>query len=323
MPAQPREDSAIGRPPWGYTTVRADGVTELMPTTEGRTWVPRIFTMITEGMSAARVAEVLDQNRVRSHAPSGRWHETTIVKMIHRETYSGQRARSGRDPLGVEPLVSRELWDKAQAALAARARGGGAGNGKSLLTKVNCGHPDCPGDGSWPMYRVKNRQGHLYYRCAGRSPQRKGCGAPLIPMADLDNLVLNFASYWDTHPYVIQRFIPGNEAGERLEALRAEMAEAVRAAPTDKMPAVLAGYSERIEALEAEGAILPHWEAEETGETAGQHLRSLDPEGQRDYLAHRDIKAWKDAGGAIHVTVDGVTTQDRSIVGSEVHPEAE
>lgn len=315
--------SAVGRAPWGYTVVNVDGFKTIEPTREGRIWVPKVFAMIVSGLSARDVARELERHGVQSNAPTGRWHESTIAKMIHRSTYSGQRARAGRAALEVEPLVSRALQDKAVAMLSSRARVGGTGptEPKALLAKLNCGHPGCPGEGTWPMYRIINRQQHNYYRCAGRGPQRRGCGAAIIRTEELDKLVLGFARYWDSRPYKSQRFVTGNDLGVRLERLRAEMGEAIRVAPSEKMGSILADYSGRIAALESEGSVQPHWEDVVTGETEGQHLRALDLDGRRDYLAHKTIKAWRDGpGGTIHVTIDGVTTQDRSII-SAPHPE--
>jgi hypothetical protein len=38
------------------------------------------------------------------------------------------------------------------------------------------------------LWRI-NARGYRYYRCAGSQPLRKGCGAPMIPAVDLENMV--------------------------------------------------------------------------------------------------------------------------------------
>jgi DNA invertase Pin-like site-specific DNA recombinase len=299
--------SLVGRPPWGYEVVRLDGVKTIVPTLEGRIWAPRIFAWIAEGWTSRRVGEELERNGIRSGAPNGRWHEGRIIKLINCQTYTGIRERKGRSGLRVEPLVSRALQDKAVAMLASRPRTGRAASQhpKALLAKLKCGHPDCPGKGVWPMYRIDtSRPFGGYYRCTGLGAQRKGCGAPLIRVDVLDSLVLGFTEYWDNQPYKSQRFVSGNDAGVRLEALRTEMSEALRHAAADKIPAVAADYGTRIAALEAEGSILPHWEDVVSDLTEGQHLRSLELDGQREYLGRKDIRAWKD-GDETKVTVDG------------------
>lgn len=295
--------SLVGQAPWGYEIVKADGVKLLEPTLEGRLYVPKIFGWFADGWSAREVALELTRLGIKSGAPDGKWYESRLIAMVKRTTYSGQRQRKGMAALEVEPLVSRALQDKAVAAIAARARLGASSRTqpKALLAKLLCGHPDCPGNGTYPMYRIHGK----YYRCTGRAPQRQGCGAPMVPIAELDSLVLNFAEYWDSREYVSQRFVSGNDAGLRIERLRLEMAEAIKASPSDRIAEVAAEYTERIRALEAGVHVLPHWEDVRTGETEGQHLRSLDLDGQREYLARKNIKAWKDAEGSICVLVDG------------------
>ena len=246
--------SAVSKPPWGYVTADDHRARTLVPTEECRIWVPRIFAWVAQGHSCTWVAEQLDRHGVKSSANDGRWRESSIVKMIHRTTYSGLvRIRNQPDPLEVEGVIPPQLQERAIAALAARAKGApnGSGEPKALLIKLVCGHPQCPGAGTWPMYRMKNRHGVYYYRCAGRGPQRRGCGAPLVRTDALDALVLSFA----------------------------------------------------------------HWSVAD-----GTILRSLDLDGQRVWLAQRNIKAWKEAaevGEAIHVTVDGLSTQDRSVIGAD------
>jgi DNA invertase Pin-like site-specific DNA recombinase len=297
-------DSIVGRPPWGYEIIKYDGRKVIVPTNEGRIWVPSIFEWIAEGKSCRFVSQQLEDNYIKSLAPDGRWHEARIGSMIRGRTYSGQRVRKGRAALEVEPLVSRALQDKAIAKLESRARLGGTGKKlpKVLLAKLKCGNPECPGNGEWPMYRNQNR----YYRCTGKGANRQGCGTRVIDIETLDRLVLDFSAYWDKREHVTQRFVSGNDAGQRLERLNNEAAEAFRAAPASEKMRVAAEYAEKIAAIEAEGSIEPHWEDVHTGETEGDHLRKLSLDEKREYLARKEIRAWKDPDGKIHVWVDGL-----------------
>lgn len=300
--------SIIGKPPWGYEIVRdGDGVKRLKPTPQGRLWIPIIFGSLAEGVSLKEVANRLEDNGVRAPGGGTRWYTQRLNAMAKTLTYSGTRIRNGRSSLAVEPLVSRALQDKANAELAARARMGPATkeHPKALLASLKCGHPMCPGQGAWPMYRVMKDGKPKWYRCAGRGAARRGCGMPMVDLDTLDRLVLDMAGYWDSKPYVSQRFVSGNDAGARVEQLRAEMSEAIRAAAPGDIPSIAQGYAERIEAVEAEGSVLPHWEDVETGMTEGEYLRSLGLDERREYLARKDIRAWVDAERRVCVTVDG------------------
>lgn len=296
------ENSLVGRPPWGYEIVQVDGIKELEPTPEGRIWVPKIFGWLAEGETPRAVGEKLEAAGVRSLAPGGRWHESRVISMAKTPTYAGTRQRKGRAPLQVEPLVSHALMEKAVAKLSSRARPGRATSTlPKVLLKPLCGHPDCPGEGSWPMYRVNagvTIRGEVSagaYRCSGSGAQRKGCGNPMVDIATLDAMVLGWSELWDNTEYVSQKYVSGNDAGARLELLRAEMRETLGAADLspEKIPEVAAEYAKRIKALESEDAIKPHWEDVHTGMTEGDYLRGLDLDGQRDYLARKDIRAWR------------------------------
>lgn len=294
--------SVVGPPPWGYEVIKAGDIKILEPTPEGRIWVPQIFTWLSEGKSAPEVGRLLESAGVKSKAPNGRWHESRIVGMARNATYSGLRKRKGRAALPVDELVSRALQEKAVAEIESRARLGASATvrPKALLANLNCGHPDCPAEGKSPMYRIKE-----YYRCSGAGPRRRGCGAPMVRVDVTDHMVLTFSAHWDANEHVSQVFVAGNDTGARLELLRAEMADAMRRTDASELATVAAGYATRIAALEAEGSVQPHWEDARTGETEGQHLASLDLDGQRAYLARKDIRAWKDTEGRTCVTVDG------------------
>jgi hypothetical protein len=126
------------------------------------------------------------------------WYDDKALRVVRNLVYSGEVPEGSRVPIAVEPLVARELQLEAIAAVEARGRKGAAGAAqpRALLVKLRCGHPDCPGAGTWPMYRVRLRNGTESYRCTGRGPQRRGCGNPLVPLADCDALVLSMTEHW-------------------------------------------------------------------------------------------------------------------------------
>lgn len=298
--------SWVGSVPWGYCLIDTDGIKEAHPTADGRRWIPQIFAWAIEGKSLREIAMLLEASNVPPLARSGVWGETRLGIMIRNPAYAGLRVRKGRAAMAIEPLVSSAIQDKAILTIETRNKGRRARTpeDKPLLIGLKCGHPDCPGSGQWPMYKINGK----YYRCWGvrsKDEHRHGCGAPMVPMETLDNLVLGFTEYWDTTEHVDHVYIAGNDTGVLVEQVRAEMADAMRVAPSERMGELFASYNARILALEAAGSMVPHWEPVRRGITEGQHLQTLDTDGQRQYLSRKTILAWRDAGRRVCVTVDG------------------
>ena len=188
-----KNNTGGGRAPWGYQfTHGADG-RSLEPTAEGLRWVFLIFTRIAEGHPTVKVAQWLDDEGVPTATRAGKWSTVSLGDMIRNPAYSGTYDHSALGALSIESLVPQELQDKAQAVMASRAHWAGPRGPRPYLAgRLFCGHPDCPGKGSWPMYRTISRGIYPYYRCYGKNAQlsqRRGCGAQMIPMDELDGLV--------------------------------------------------------------------------------------------------------------------------------------
>lgn len=295
--------SILGRAPWGYRIVKRDGVKVFEATEQGRAWVPVIFEAAAEGKTARQICQMLDAQGVKPQR-GGKWNEGFLINgVLKNTTYYGRPSWSGN----ADALVKKALFDRANAVMTSRARGGrSAVNAPKALLAPRCGNPECNATEPHPspMYRVyapyKDRKVALY-RCTGSGPQRRGCGAPMIPCDLLDSIVLNLSAYWDERPYVAQRFVAGDDNGAKIEELKSRLNDAQTRAETNAL-------WDEIEALEALGSVAPHWEPVETDMTEGDHLRSLDLDGQRAYLARKDIRAWK-RGDTIVATVEDVTVE--------------
>ena len=176
--------SFLGRPPEFYTTAGDKYERYLTPTDEGRVHVPVIYQMAIDGQPMAAIAAYLDDQgikpRSKRRAGSG-WWEKSIGDIIRNPVYRGARCerdaktkRYGRLLHECEPLVDAATWKAANDNLDARPKRGKvfAKNRAMLATALFC--PRC----GTAMYRIKSGNGntHLYYRCFGRGPQRKGCG---------------------------------------------------------------------------------------------------------------------------------------------------
>ena len=148
------------------------------------------------------------------------------------------------------------------------------------------------------MYRYftgKDRK--AYYRCAGRSPQRHGCGN-MVPLAALEAEVTEMMEADMMNKHMERKFIPGDSLSEQIGKLRESGAEAMKigdyAAATD--------YMRQAEELETAPRVAPHWEKVESGLYEGEYFTGLDMSERRAYLAQRSIitaHRWDD--GTINV----------------------
>ncbi|HLX48569.1 MAG TPA: recombinase family protein [Streptosporangiaceae bacterium] len=322
----------VGRPAWGFRSVCEHCGTEgkcqcgpkcphhrlLMPTADGRKYVPAIFQMSIDGKSLRDIAAWLDSQGVRT-TDGKPWHEGYLGnRLIKNPVYYGQRRNAGT--LETEALVSYSVWQEANAALASRTRPGRGTvkHEKTLLCPV-CGNPDCDATGEHPspMYRVFSGKDRIpHYRCTGRGPQRKGCGN-MVLLAKLDAAVIESAlSDQMTHRERV--FVPGDDRSDEIGKLREAAMSAYRA-----------GDKARFMQLDAEAdrlATLPsrpaHWEYRVAGpcadvayeavpealrgalrethalcqhQTEGEWFASLDDAQRREELRKRSVSAYGDS----------------------------
>jgi DNA invertase Pin-like site-specific DNA recombinase len=293
--------SVTGRAAWGFTiycTVCGressgkpcrDHKKIFKPTAEGRKYIPLIFQAIIDGKTLRQVCEWLDAEGVKTQYGKP-WNEAFLGnRLIRNTTYYGTRPNGGN--LETEALVSAQVWQEAQAALKARYRGGRSTvtHPKALLHGL-CGacfgqvRQGCP-DGRSPLQRIfvgKAPNRMAYYRCTGHGPQRKGCGAKMIPVKDLDEAVIQ-AITSDDSQHEEYEFIPGDDRSEEIARLRERGAAAMRQgdyrAATEAM--------RQAEQLEALPRVAPHWERQITDISEGDYFLGLDPADWREYIAKR------------------------------------
>lgn len=183
----------VGRPPFGYTSTGEKYDRHLVPTPEGKRYVPEAFEKIVAGKTLPEVAAWLTSVTGRT------WHPRTVAeKLVRCHTYRGQRRdASGRIVHECPRLVSDDLWKRANANLDARpsVRRGQRNDltGAALLSGiVYCGNPACTAGADSPMYRIYSNSGPggktAMYRCSGRGAQRKGCGC-VVDLAAADALM--------------------------------------------------------------------------------------------------------------------------------------
>ena len=285
--------SFVGRPPWGYAIVNREGRKVLEPTEAGKRWIPEIYRAAIEGKSLRDIAAMLETAGLK---PSGgkRWNEGSIGNnLIPNPVYYGQRRNGGA--LETEALVSVTTWQQANASVASRIRPGrGTVTHEKPLVQPFCGEcfgqarPGCP-SGKSPMYRTFGPYAdgkRALFRCTGHGPQRKGCGAPLLLVSQVEADVL--ATLVDDTSWHVERvFVPGDDTADRINALQEKGAEAIRTGDY----ATAAAIMERAAALDSEPSVPAHWEDRVTDQTEAGYFAGLDRDAQRDYLRSREIVA--------------------------------
>jgi DNA invertase Pin-like site-specific DNA recombinase len=304
--------SAIGRAPWGYEIICdvckeapskprcKDHKKLFVPTDIGRNYIPLIFARITSGESLRSIAAWLTAEGVPT--TNGKpWNEGYLGnRLIRNPIYYGQRRNAGH--LETEGLLTYDKWLEANAALTSRGKLGRdtVVHEKALLSPV-CGNPACDATGRHPspMYRIftgKDRQ--AYYRCTGSGPQRKGCGN-MIPVAELDEIVIDAMLADLMNDHVERVFIPGNDRSGEIGKLRQQAMDAYASGDKSRFLTLDAQADE----LAALPSVAPHWEDKETGLKMGEHFATLDAAGRREEISHHVVSAHKDAEGLPIVSI--------------------
>lgn len=296
--------SVHGRSPWGMaiecliclsiTKCQHKDNKRLVYTPEGRKWIPLIFQAVIDGKSLRAIARWLDAEGVRTM--SGKpWNEYYIGNhVIKNPTYYGKRPNAGN--LEVEAIVTPTVWQQASESLNSRYRPGrSTTKQEKALLKPVCGacykqKRDGCLSGKSPMYRIFSQYGSkgpgYYYRCAGQGPQRKGCGAPMIAVDELDMTVTD-AMLEDNSSHIERVFVPGDNRADQIAGLRESGVGAMRKGDYAAATAAMQQAAE----LEAMPVVRPHWERKFTDQTEGDYFGSLDAAAQREYLSKHEITA--------------------------------
>lgn len=271
-----------GKPPFGYTSTGDKYSRRLVPTEEGRRLIPEVYRRYVDGASLQDIADWLP----------GNWWAKSVAELIRNTTYAGYRQDSeGRTVHQCEALVDASLWRRANDRLGTMAhhRGTARAETTALLTSVlKCGR--CNG----PMYRIQSGHGKSRkpaYRCAGKGPQRKGCGM-FVDLAYLEDIVDEEMS--SNYLPVIERvFIPGHDYESEIQDVRLRMrALAAEDLPDDEHDAKLAELrSERDRLIGLSKDSEPgHWRpvivTDERGEvvTHASRWNAADHQGRRALL---------------------------------------
>ena len=297
--------------PWGYVVTGPKYAKTIVPTEQCKKYVPQIFQRCIDGQSCMTIAKWLDSEDVKP--PRGKvWSDRTLWQLLQNMTYAGRRQNEGdpradgspsrknrRTVMTCEAVMSMETFQRAQKALHKRpVRGPGVNTPitKPLLVGLKCAQCASRGIDS-PMYRIKK-----YYRCFGRQPRRKSCGN-MIPMEQIDTIVMTRFLVWHDKPYEVETWVEGMNWDNDIERIKQDLREIdpinvlddpeVAQRQADLM-AELADYRSR-------PIVEGHMEKEATSMTRGEYFYDLSPEGKREYLKTFSIAAEKVTDDSGHV----------------------
>ena len=228
-----------GRPPFGYATAGTTKYAKtLVPTGDGRTYMPEVFSRVIAGEPLRAIAAWLDGKGVKP-PQGGQWWARSLSQLIRNPAYKGQRCaqdqktkRYGTILSRHEALVDAATWRRANDALASRqpGRAGGKGHVSADPAMLSGGVLYCLHCGS-TMYRImcggKRSYRIGYYRCFGTGPQRKGCGNS-VRCDRADAAMQKIANSTFHAPVMVTRIKPGHSYEAELEEIRDELVNLAR-----------------------------------------------------------------------------------------------
>ncbi|MGH3286561.1 MAG: recombinase family protein [Streptosporangiaceae bacterium] len=312
----------VGRWAFGFTSGGDKYDRRLIPTSEGREYVPRIFARVIAGDSLREIAAWLDSEGVKS-TQGGKWWPRTVGVLVRNTVYLGERRDAdGKVIHRCEPILVTEdgkpdyvTFRKAGEALDNRPKRGPVkpDNRAMLAGAIFCTH--CDGDS--PMYRVnsatRRKDGtkvpHHYYRCSGRGSQRKGCGN-MVLLTAVDGAVNAIITETFSTPVMIRKRTPGHDHSADIAAVEWELRQLpAQGLPEDDEDAKRAELRAERRRLQALPSVPDTWEDVPTGDTYAGLWRSLETSRRGPWLVSKGFRVTADktsvavAQGDVSVTV--------------------
>jgi DNA invertase Pin-like site-specific DNA recombinase len=301
------------RPPFGYESVPAPGGYKmLVPTGDGRAYVPEIFSRVIAGESLRAIAKFLDDKGVKPVSGKTFWAKT-LADMVRCATYAGrQQDANGRTIHLCEALVDANTFSKANKALDTRpnrgARLGDALLGPGVLACPACSWSAATRAPSSPMYRLANAAGRRQmYRCGGTGSQRRGCGNN-VDLAAADQALSRFMAGLDAE-ILTTRVVPGHDHRAEMDAIKMDLrALDPDAGDYDGRHAALRAELARLKALPS---VPDRIVTEPTGVTYGQAWQALDESERAAWLRSKGVRVYaaRTAAGTVQAAWDALNVR--------------
>jgi hypothetical protein len=200
-------------------------------------------------------------------------------------------------------IIDADIHKAANNALSSRPkRGPVLAENRALCSGVlSC--PKCDS----PMHRISCKDGPVladgtrakayFYRCAGRGPQRKGCGN-MVRLAEVDAIVEEAMSA-DDRPIMERVYIPGHNHDAQIADVDYRITQLSPEGITR------AEYMEKLQVLWDEKETYENmpfvedtWEWVDTGETYAEKWAASDDDGKREMLKEMHVTAcWYEIDG--------------------------
>lgn len=265
--------AAFGRPPFGYTTSGLKYHKSFVPHPVNAPLAREAFERVGMGRTATSTAIWLS-------AETGQpWRVKRVREMIQNRSYLGER-----DGHAFEALISRELWDAANAAMSARSFGRPDRGGRRTVHMYS-GLIYCPCGAVYYRHKTEG-VGREKYRCsAGRDGSLSGqrCGNPILLFADV-NAAVDALMLADGTPEIVMMTTGGDAARQsELADLRKRMTAATARGDMDAVASLAAEYKE----LDAQPAAPIVTKPHRTGRTNGEAWEQGSLEDRRAILKGR------------------------------------
>lgn len=232
--------SAIGRPPFGYTITGEELHKSFTADEVNAPLALEIFQRIADGKSAQSVAAWVTE------LTGQQWRTQRVIKMVRSDSFKADdNGNCQRDGHTYPAIITRELYDQANAAQAARSftKAGGGGHVTHAYSSViycACGgkltHHQSTRDGK-PVGQAK-------YRCevGRRNRSEARCGNDAI-LFELANAFVDSKMSDSMYPDAVLTTTGGDAAKQaELDTLRKAQTAAVAAGDMAKLSALVADY---------------------------------------------------------------------------------